>query len=122
MKNIVSIRGAITISKNDAKEIKNAVIQLLKVLFKQNKLNKLKIVNMFFTATHDIDAINPATIARREFKLESVPMLCLQEMKVKNGLKKCIRIMLNVYSDTSRNTIKHVYLGRAESLRPDLNF
>ena len=121
METIVSIRGAITVADNSVKEIKTATITLIKELFKQNKLDKSKITNIIFTVTDDIDEINPATIAREEFKLELIPMLCLQEMKLKNGLKKCIRVMVNVYSELTKEQVKHAYLGGAENLRPDLS-
>ena len=121
METIVSIRGAITVVDNSVKEIKTATITLIKELFKQNKLDKSKITNIIFTVTDDIDEINPATIAREEFKLELIPMLCLQEMKLKNGLPKCIRVMVNVYSELTKEQVKHAYLGEAENLRPDLS-
>ena len=120
MEKIVSIRGAITIKKNNIKEIKDATCILISELVKQNNLNESKIINVIFTATNDLDSVNPATIAREEFKLDSIPMLCVQEMKVKNGLPKCIRVMINVYTSSSGEMIKHVYIGGAESLRPDL--
>ena len=120
MEKICSIRGAITVKENSVKEIKDATCILISELVKQNNLNESKIINVIFTATNDLDSVNPATIAREEFKLGSTSMLCVQEMKVKNGLEKCIRVMVNAYTNLSKNDIKHVYLGGAESLRPDL--
>ena len=120
MEKIVSIRGAITVKENSVKEIKTATITLVKELFNQNKLDKSKVINIIFTVTDDIDVINPATIAREELKLELIPMLCLQEMKLKNGLPKCIRLMVNVYSEQTKEQIKHTYLDEASNLRPDL--
>ena len=117
MDKLTSIRGAITVGENNVKEIKNATAHLLNEILNQNKLNKEKIINIIFTVTDDIDAINPATVAREEIKFDSIPMLCVQEMTVKGGLPKCIRVMLNAYTS---NEIKHVYLGSAGDLRPDL--
>lgn len=118
--NICSIRGAITVKKNSIKEITIAVSKLISQILKQNKLDKSKIINIIFTVTDDLDSVNPATIAREEFNLNSVPMLCVQEMKVKNKLPKCIRIMVNTHTKKTKEKIKHVYLGDAAKLRPDL--
>ena len=89
-------------------------------IFKQNKLDQPGIINIIFTVTEDLDAINPATVTREQFKLDSTAMLCVQEMKMKNGLPKCIRVLINAYTNISKDKIKHVYLGDAESLRTDL--
>ena len=120
MENIASIRGAITVRENSIKEIKNAVIKLLNEVFNQNNIDTEKAINIIFTITDDLDVLNPATAAREEFKIDSVPMLCIQEMKVKDGLPKCIRVMIQVYSNLKKDQIKHIYLGDAVNLRPDL--
>ena len=121
MEYIVSIRGAITVKENTVKDIKSATTKLLNELFTQNNIQEEKVINIIFTVTDDLDALNPATVAREEFKIDSIPMLCVQEMKVKDGLSKCIRVMVQVgdYRGKS-NEIKHIYLGNAASLRPDL--
>lgn len=120
MEKLVSIRGAITVKENSLLEIKNATKQLISELFNQNKIDKSQITNIIFTVTDDLDLLNPATVAREEFKLGNVPMLCVQEMKLKKGLPLCIRILMQAYSSDLQ--IKHVYLGEAANLRPDLSF
>ena len=119
MENIVSIRGAITVRENSVKEIKNATTKLLNEIFTQNNIKEEKVINIIFTVTDDLDVLNPATVARQDLKIDSIPMLCVQEMKVKDGLPKCIRIMVQAYFNKP-NEIKHIYLGEAASLRPDL--
>jgi chorismate mutase len=42
------------------------------------------------------------------------------EVPVKGSLEKCIRLMVLVNTDASQKDIRHVYLNRAETLRPDL--
>ncbi len=121
MNTIVSIRGAITVNENSVKEIKSAITRLLNELFTQNNLKEEKIINIIFTVTDDLDILNPATVAREEFKIDLIPMLCMQEMKVKDGLQKCIRVMVQAYSNLKKEQVKHVYLGNATNLRPDLN-
>lgn len=120
MEKLISIRGATQASENSIKGIKDAVAELLKKIIKQNNLDSEKIVNIMFTITDDLTAIYPATIAREELKLESIPMLCMQEMNVPNHLPRCIRVMVNVYSELRKEDIKHIYLGKANELRPDL--
>ena len=121
MDKIISIRGAITVKENTVKDIKSATTKLLNELFTQNNLQEEKIINIIFTVTDDLDTLNPATVIREEFKIDSIPMLCVQEMKVKDGLSRCIRVMIQVYSDLTKEKIKHIYLGDAANLRPDLN-
>ena len=120
MEKITSIRGATQANENTIKGIKDAVVGLLKEVIKQNDIKNEKIVNIMFTVTHDLTAIHPATAAREALKFESIPMLCMQEMKVPNDLPRCIRVMINAYSELSRENVKHIYLGGAENLRPDL--
>ena len=121
MEKLVGIRGAITVKENNTNDIKDATCLLLSEILKGNKLDKEQIVTIIFTVTSDLDSINPATIVREEFKLGSTSMLCVQEMKVKGELPKCIRILVQAYINLSKNEIKHIYLGSASSLRPDLN-
>ncbi len=120
MEKIVSIRGAITVKENSVKEIKNATTKLLNEIFTQNNSQEEKVINIIFTVTDDLNVLNPATVIREEFKIDSIPMLCVQEMKVEEGLPKCIRVMVQVYSDLKKEQIKHIYLGDAVNLRPDL--
>lgn len=121
MQNIVSIRGAITVKKNDVKEIKDSTIKLLDEVFKQNNIQKENIINIIFTVTDDLDTSNPATITRKKFNIDSIPMLCVQEMKLKDGLPMCIRLMMQTYSSLKKEQINHIYLENAITLRPDLN-
>lgn len=120
MEKAVSIRGAITSKENSVKEITDATTKLLKEILRRNKLNKSKIINIFFTFTHDLDKINPATAIRKTLDLNDIPMLCSQEIKIKGGMTKCIRVLVQAHSKSKPKNIKHVYLGKAESLRPDL--
>ena len=122
MERVTSIRGAITVKENTIKDIKEATVQLISEIFRQNKLSEQNIINIIFTVTQDLDSINPATILREELKLNSTPMLCVQEIKVKGGLPKCIRVLIQTYSTVKKNEVKHIYVGDAEKLRPDLSY
>ena len=121
MEKIVSIRGAITVNENSIKEIKSATTKLLNEIFNQNKIKKENVINIIFTVTDDLDVLNPATVAREELKINLIPMLCVQEMKVKGGMERCIRVMINLGAYQGEpSEVKHIYLGDAVSLRPDL--
>lgn len=120
MEKLISIRGATQANEDTIKGIKDATSELLKEIIKQNNLTGEKIINIMFTVTSDLTAIQPATVAREELNLKSTPMLCMQEMKVPNDLSRCIRILINVYSTLSKEDVKHVYLRGAKDLRPDL--
>lgn len=122
MEKVVSIRGAITVRENSIAEIKKAVSELLKEIIKQNNIESSNIINIIFTATHDLNAIHPATVAREALSLDSIPMICSQEIKVPTDLPRCLRVMVQVYTKLSQNQIKHIYLGDAVNLRPDLSF
>ena len=122
MERVTSIRGAITVKENTIKDIKEATVQLISEIFRQNKLSEQNIINIIFTVTQDLDSVNPATILREELKLNSTPMLCVQEIKVKGGLPKCIRVLIQTYSTVKKNEVKHIYVGDAEKLRPDLSY
>ena len=120
MKRIISIRGAITVKENSISDVKEATLQLLNNIFKDNHLNESEIINIIFTVTDDIDAINPATVTREDLRILSTPLICMQEMKVKGVLKLCIRVLIQAYSNTTKDHVKHIYLGEAANLRPDL--
>jgi len=51
--------------------------------------------------------------------LTMVPMMCMQEMDVKGSLPRCIRVLIQV-DWVIEQEIKHVYLGGAKILRPDI--
>ena len=117
------IRGAITAKGNTTKEIEEAVQELLKEIKQQNQFMKPEdIVCVFFTATNDLDATFPAKVARRICpEWQYVPLLDLQQMHVKEDLKFCIRILIQINTDKQQSEIIHCYLGEAKKLRLDLS-
>ena len=94
---IAFIRGATTASGNSVKEIKEAVIELINELISRNNLVKTNLLSITFTATQDLDACFPASIARKCNGLDSVAFLDCQQMYVPNDVDFCIRIMAQVY-------------------------
>lgn len=115
------IRGAITIEENTIEAVKSATIELISELKKQNNYDDKNISNVIFTLTNDIDCIYPAKIAREEFAAwKYVPMMCFNELEIKNSLRKCLRILITINSNLAQDEIKHVYLKGAADLRKDL--
>ena len=112
------IRGATTASGNSVKEIEDAVVELINELISRNNLIKKNLLSITFTATKDLDACFPASIARKCIGLDSVAFLDCQQMHVSNDVKFCIRIMAQVLLPPN-NLVKHPYLRGASKLRPD---
>ena len=115
---ITFIRGATTATGNTVEEIENAVVELINELISRNSLIKSNLLSITFTATKDLDACFPASIARKCNGLDSVAFLDCQQMHVSNDVDFCIRVMAQVLMP-SNNPIKHPYLRDAAKLRTD---
>ena len=115
---ITFIRGATTASGNSVKEIEDAVVELINELITRNNLIKTNLLSITFTATKDLDACFPASIARKCNGLDSVAFIDCQQMYVSNDIDFCIRIMAQVLLPAN-NPIKHPYLRGASKLRAD---
>ena len=113
------IRGAITVNENNAESIKMASVRLLREMIENNNIVADDIVSIFFSVTEDLNATFPAKAAR-EMGLNHTPLLCFHEIRVPDGLEKCIRILMHVNSNLSIQDIHHSYLEKAALLRPDI--
>ncbi len=112
------IRGATTASGNSVQEIEDAVVELINELISRNNIIKNNLLSITFTATKDLDACFPASIARKCNGLDSVAFLDCQQMHVLNDIDYCIRIMAQVLLPPNY-AIKHPYLKGAAKLRAD---
>ena len=112
------IRGATTASGNSIEEIEDAVVELIDELISRNSLSKSNLLSITFTATKDLDACFPASIARKCNGLDSVAFLDCQQMYVSNDINFCIRIMAQVLLPAN-TPVKHPYLRGAAKLRAD---
>ena len=115
---ITFIRGATTASGNTVKEIEDAVVELIEELISRNNLIKKNLLSITFTATKDLDACFPASIARKFNGLDSVAFLDCQQMHVPNDVNFCIRLSAQVLLPPN-NSVKHPYLRGASKLRSD---
>ncbi|MFW6381499.1 MAG: chorismate mutase [Bacillota bacterium] len=113
------IRGAITVPENSREEILEATELLLEKMIAENNVKHSQIVSIIFTATDDLDREYPA-VAARSLGYYDVPLMCYQELNIRDSLSGCIRCMLYYNSELPLSEIEHVYLRKARQLRPDL--
>ena len=114
------IRGAITAAENKEEAILEAARSLLEAMAAANPgLEAEDTASAWFTTTPDLNAAYPAKAAR-QLGWQQVPLLCTQEIPVPGGLPLCIRVLLHWNTEKKQDEIKHVYLGGAAVLRPDL--
>lgn len=114
------IRGAITVDANTPEDIKKAAVILLTEMLIKNQIRNEDISHVIFTMTTDLDAAFPAKFAREELGWDFVPMVCFNELKVKDSLQMCLRALIVINTDKKQNEIFHIYLKGAKVLRPDI--
>ncbi|HET7564798.1 MAG TPA: chorismate mutase [Gemmatimonadaceae bacterium] len=118
-RHVRAIRGATTVARDDAELIRVATRELLEQIVARNALVPDDIISVVFTVTADLTSEFPAHAARALGWVD-VPLLCTMEIPVPGSLQHCIRILLHIETDRSRDEIAHVYLRGATVLRPDL--
>lgn len=112
------IRGAVSVLENSVQEITEKTQTMVKEIINQNQIHPDDIAGAFFTVTSDLNAEFPAK-AVRELGWDQVPMICQTEMKVPGSLPGIIRVLVLINTEKSSREMRHVYLGKAQSLRPD---
>ncbi|MGI6466449.1 MAG: chorismate mutase [Sphaerochaetaceae bacterium] len=118
-KRVWAVRGAIQIESDQPIFIKEGTVNLFNTLLKENSLNLEDLISIQFTITDDLISLNPATALRADNPQLEVPLFCMQEPKIEGSFKKMVRIMVYVYHKNNFKA-KHIYLGEAKKLRPDL--
>lgn len=111
-----AIRGATTVNKDKADEIRESVKELLTEIKTQNALNSEEIVCVLFSNTSDLHSFYPAKAAR-EAGFYYAPLFSSLEPEINGALKRCIRVM--VLTESNKQPV-HVYLRGATALRRDL--
>ncbi len=115
---LFALRGAISVERNDAKDILDATTELMKAIMQRNALAPESVVSCIFTATRDLNAEFPA-VAARAVGFDRVPLLCAQEIPVPRSMPRVIRVLIHYYAEDGHEPA-HVYLGDARALRADL--
>jgi len=113
---MIAIRGAIRLERNDRDVIYRETQRLLREIVRRNDLEQSAVVSAFFTMTPDLNADFPA-YAAREMGWTEVPMLGAQETAVPGAMDRMVRVL--VHADVP-GPARHVYLGEAAAMRPDL--
>jgi chorismate mutase len=113
-----AVRGATKSRSNNPETIVEATEELMRELIARNELTPERIVSCIFTSTHDLNAEFPA-VAARNLGLNTVPLLCAQEVDVPGAMVSVIRALVHYYAPPD-HTPAHTYLGEAQELRSDL--
>ena len=117
---IRGIRGATTIKIDSVENVLSATRELLITILEYNPELKTKdIASAIFTTTEDINSAFPA-LAARQIGWEHVPMVCAREIPIPDSLPRCIRVLIHWNTTQAQDTIQHIYLQDAKTLRPDL--
>ncbi len=116
-----ALRGATTAEANTVAAMREAVLELLETLERENHLDPRHLVSVIFSVTPDLDATYPATIARERPRWDEVAMLDVQHMVVAHGLPRCIRLLAHVRLPVNQKPV-HPYLRGAKVLRPDWSY
>lgn len=114
-----AIRGATQLEADTSEAMKDAVVELLVEIFRENEITTDDLVSILFTATPDIHSDFPAAAART-LDLGVVPLICAQEIDVAGALPLVVRVMIHAYSNRNHSEIKHIYRRGAQALRKDI--
>lgn len=114
-----AVRGATKVASNDASQVLKSTEELMRELIDRNDLVPERMVSCIFTSTHDLNAEFPA-VAARKLGLDSVPLLCAQEIDVPGAMRSVIRVLVHYYAPEGHEPA-HAYLGAAQELRSDLH-
>lgn len=114
------IRGATTVETNSQEQIWQAARELVTEILTLNDLEAENIGAIIFSTTEDLTAAFPSSAVRQLPALRLVPLFDAREPAVNNALSLCIRVLILADTDKAQNEIRHVYLGGAKNLRPDL--
>lgn len=117
---IRGVRGAVTVPENSRAAIIAATERLLTLIAEENEIESEDIVSIIFSMTADLDSVYPAEAARR-MGWCLVPLLCTKEQPIAGSMSRCIRVLMHAYTDREQAEVRHIYLGEAAGLRPDLS-
>lgn len=114
------IRGATTVTENNEKEILTTTKTLIIEMAEKNNVEPESISHVFISVTKELNAGFPAKVLREIPDWAYVPVMCMNEIDVPHGLKKCIRIMMVAETSLNQKEVQHVFHNEAVKLRPDL--
>ncbi len=113
------IRGATVVNADTPDALLAETRNLLERIVEVNGIAIEDVASIIFTTTPDLQSEFPARAARL-LGWSSTPLLSAVEVNAPHGVPRCIRVLLHLNTDKSQAEMKHVYLGAAKHLRPDL--
>jgi chorismate mutase len=114
-----ALRGATTVDADTPEQVTERVQALLRAMLERNDVDKDDLISILFTATGDVVSMFPAAAARA-MGLGDVPLICARELDVEGSTPRCLRVMMHLTTERSREEMHHVYLEGARHLRDDL--
>ncbi len=117
---IKAVRGAVSLDFDNEKDLQEKVGSLFDLLMKKNGIYEKDFVSIIFSQTKDI-SYNPAKALRLARGFSSVPLFCTQEPECVDFTEKMMLRVLVTFNG-NENPAVPVYLGKAETLRSDINF
>lgn len=114
-----ALRGAVTVGADEPELILDATRALLREMMLLNAIDQEQLISVIFTCTPDLTSVFPARAAR-ELGWHDVALLCMSEVAVPGALPRCVRVLMHVEMSVDAGRGRHVYLGAAAELRPDL--
>jgi chorismate mutase len=114
-----ALRGATTLDEDTPAQVNERVQSLVSSMLERNGISHDDLVSILFTATDDVTSMFPATAAR-SLGLGDVPLICARELAIKGAAPLCIRVLMHLYTEATREALHHVYLEGARGLRDDL--
>ena len=115
------IRGAATVDENSREKIWLTARQLVTEIFSLNELRAEDVGAIIFSSTEDLTAAFPTAGVRQLPKFQFVPLFDTREPAIENSLPMCLRVLILADVDKKQDEVRHVYLGGAKNLRPDLD-
>lgn len=116
------VRGAATVEKDTKEEIWRAACEMVMEMMERNDLQPEDIGAAIFTMTDDLTSAFPTAGVRQKLPgFDFVPLFDARQCAVEGSMPRCIRALLLAETDRKQNELRHVYLGRAADLRPDLS-
>jgi len=114
------IRGATTLDGGLSEGgLTHAVQDLLGAMTERNEVTPGDVAALIFTLQDDVGTINPAATARM-LGFSTVPLLMVREHGGNTRVSHCLRALMLVNTTLAQSQVRHVYLGGASILRPDL--
>ncbi len=115
------IRGAITVNEDEPAAVLEATRRLLLAIQDANPgFDPDDAASILFTTTADLVSVFPAQAAR-QLGWNVTPLICAQEIPVPGSLPRCVRVLIHWNCVLPPSAVRHIYLGEAASLRPDLS-